>query len=172
MTVYVALLRAINLGPRNMIAMPALKAMFEDLGFADVATYIQSGNVIFSSPKKPSTATIEKRIKADFGHDNITVMLRSRAELKRLVDGFPFKDKSEGLHVTHLSAKPPAAAIKAIEVTPPDEFAVIGADVCLSLPNGYGRTKTGNDFWEKRFGLRATTRSWKTVQRLHELTGG
>jgi uncharacterized protein (DUF1697 family) len=88
---YVALLRGINVGGKNLIGMPALKACFEEGGFEDVITYIQSGNVVFSSKEKASElpAKIERMLVASFGHYEASVVLRSRSQLKATVDRAP-----------------------------------------------------------------------------------
>lgn len=90
MTRYVALLRGINVGGKNLIGMPALKACFEAQGFADVVTYIQSGNVVFTSDAKASTlvARIETTLAKAFDYD-ASVVLRSRQQLRRVFDGAP-----------------------------------------------------------------------------------
>jgi uncharacterized protein (DUF1697 family) len=89
---YVALLRGINVGGKNLIPMPALKAAFEEDGFEDVRTYIQSGNVVFSTPttRQPElTRRIEKSIRTAFGHYDASVVLRSRSQMRSLVDRAP-----------------------------------------------------------------------------------
>jgi uncharacterized protein (DUF1697 family) len=90
MTRYVALLRGINVGGKNLIGMPALKAIFEAQGFADVLTYIQSGNVVFSSNEKSSAvvARIESELSKAFDY-SASVVLRSRQQLHRVIDGAP-----------------------------------------------------------------------------------
>jgi uncharacterized protein (DUF1697 family) len=176
---YVAMLRGINLGSHNRVAMPALRDLFEALGFEDVSTYVQSGNVVFGAvPKKDTSkvaADIERRIKKDLGLD-VTVVVRTAAEMKKVLGGNPFlaggKDPAT-LHVTFLTERP--AADKAKELTaedwPPDEVKIKKDEVYLHCPNGYGRTKLQNAFLEKRLGARGTTRNWKTVTKLAELAG-
>ena len=91
MGAYVALLRGINVGGKNLIRMPALKACFEEHGFEDVATYIQSGNVVFASPATRSaelTRRIEAMLAASFDYVP-TVVVRSRAQMRAIVDGAP-----------------------------------------------------------------------------------
>src|SRR4030095_601389 len=91
MNVYVALLRGINVGGNNMIAMPAVKACFEPQGLRDVATYIQSGNVLFTTGRStPETLTggIEKVLSKTFAYDS-RVVVRSLAEMKAIVEGAP-----------------------------------------------------------------------------------
>ena len=171
MTRYAAMLRGINLGSRNRVAMPALRELFEALGFSDVETYVQSGNVAFSTSSKPDAAVIAKRIAKDLGVES-PVILRSASELAKLVKGNPFTGDATAFHVTLLDAKPTAADVKAIDAEgfAPDEFAVVGRDVYLRCPNGYGRSKLTNAFWEKRLSRVATTRNWKTVTALRDLT--
>ena len=91
MTTYVALLRGINVGGKNLIKMPELKACFEQNGFADVATYIQSGNVLFASPASrnaPMTDRIEEMLAESFDYIP-TVVVRSRKQMRSIVDGAP-----------------------------------------------------------------------------------
>jgi uncharacterized protein (DUF1697 family) len=89
---YVALLRGINVGGKNPIPMPALKAAFEDAGFADVRTYIQSGNVVFSAPSSGQaelTTRIERMIRTAFDHYEASVVLRSRSQMRAVVEEAP-----------------------------------------------------------------------------------
>ncbi|MEY2568384.1 MAG: hypothetical protein QOE35_2913 [Actinomycetota bacterium] len=171
MTRYAAMLRGINLGSRNRMAMPALAELFEELGFTDVSTYVQSGNVGFSAAKKPDAVTIAKRIEKDLGVTS-PVILRSAGELAKLMSGNPFKGDARGLHVTLLEVKAKAVDVKAIDAErfAPDEFAVVGRDVYLRCPKGYGVSKLSNAFWEKKLGTVATTRNWKTITALNDLT--
>ena len=91
MTTYVALLRGINVGGRNLIRMPALKACFEDNGFEDVSTYIQSGNVLFATAEKGSKALTERieAMLADAFDYVPTVVVRSRKQMRAIVEGAP-----------------------------------------------------------------------------------
>lgn len=86
--VYVALLRGINVGGNRKVEMPKLKRVFEKLGFSDVKTYINSGNVMFASASKPSVQDIEAAIEKDFGFA-VPVVLRSLSEIENLVKGIP-----------------------------------------------------------------------------------
>jgi uncharacterized protein (DUF1697 family) len=89
---YVALLRGINVGGKNLIPMPALKAAFEEDGFEDVRTYIQSGNVVFStgtSKQAELTRRIELMVRTAFGHYEASVALRSRAQMRSIVERAP-----------------------------------------------------------------------------------
>jgi len=172
---YVALLRGINLGGHNRVSMPDLRALFASLGAEDVETYVQSGNVIFKSADGPGklTETIEKRIRRDLGL-SVTVLLRTRAQLAKVLAGNPYANggkASTKLHVTFLAAKPEIARVRELdpERAEPDEFQVVGQEIYLHCPNGYGRSKLTNAYFEKQLGVAATTRNWKTVTKLAEL---
>jgi uncharacterized protein (DUF1697 family) len=172
-TRYAAMLRGINLGSRNRVAMPALKELFEDMGHTDVATYVQSGNVVFSASSKPDAAVIAEHIADDLGVES-PVIIRSASELVKIVRDNPFTGDASAFHVTLLEDKARAADVKAIDAErfAPDEFTVIGKDVYLRCPKGYGVSKLGNAFWEKKLGRVATTRNWKTITALRDLTSG
>jgi uncharacterized protein (DUF1697 family) len=170
---YVALLRGINLGARNKIAMADLREFFEALGHEDVTTYVQSGNVVFRSPVRSASTlrhAIEKRIARDLGLD-VSVLLRTGAGLAKVVAGAPFDPAT--LHVTFLAETPDPERVRALDParSPPDELRVVGREVYLSCPNGYGRTKLTNAYFEKQLGVAATTRNWRTVTKLAELAG-
>ena len=174
---YVALLRGINLGAHKKVSMQDLRALFADLGAEEVATYVQSGNVVFRSADSPGelTEAIEKRIRRDLGHD-VTVLVRTQRQLTKLVAANPFADRTSEptkLHVTFLADKPDSARVRKLDPTAaePDEFSVIGQEVYLHTPNGYGRSKLSNAYFEKQLDVRATTRNWRTVTKLAELAG-
>jgi uncharacterized protein (DUF1697 family) len=176
MQTYVALLRAINLGSRNKIAMADLRKLFEALGAEDVTTYVQSGNVVFKSPLRSAsklTRAIEGRISRDLGLD-VRVLLRTGPQLAKVVDGNPFAKGAPDaatLHVTLLAERPGAASVRDLDPAAgqPDEFRVVGQEVYLHCPNGYGRSKLTNAYFEQRLSVAATTRNWKTVTKLAEL---
>jgi uncharacterized protein (DUF1697 family) len=170
------MLRGINVGGRNKVAMADLRALFVELGHDPVVTYVQSGNVVFGTPsRRPAelAQAIEDAIAGELGLE-VTVLLRSRAELVKVASGNPFlaagADPTK-LHVTFLGAAPDRARAGAVEAPPgsPDDFRVAGREVYLHCPAGYGRTKLDNTFWERRLGVRATTRNWTTVTKLLEL---
>jgi uncharacterized protein (DUF1697 family) len=170
---HVALLRGINLGSRNRVAMQDLRALVEELGGEDVRTYLQSGNVVFGGRALTAEA-IAEAIHESLGVD-VHVLVRSGAELGKVVRGNPFpKADPATLHVTFLAEAPDEARVKDLgeRTFEPDEFEVAGREVYLRCPNGYGRSKLSNAFLEKQLGVPATTRNWKTVTALAELAGG
>ena len=173
MTTYVALLRAINLGSRNKVSMGELRALFAGLGFEDVETYVQSGNLVFkaSGGAADVTAAIADRIRGELGLD-VAVLLRSGAQIAKVVAGNPFaKADPAMLHVTFLAEKPAAASVRGLDPgrSEPDEFRLVGREVYLRCPNGYGRSKLTNAYFEKALAVPATTRNWRTVTKLAEL---
>lgn len=177
-TTYVALLRGINLGARNKVAMPALRTLVESLGHEDVQTYIQSGNVVFRSAaaKKDLAADLEAAIAGEFGV-KAAVVLRTRAEVEKAVAGNPFVAAGadeNALHVVFLGSPPTKAAAKTLDPdrSPPNEFALRGAEVYLHCPNGFGRSKLSVDWFERKLGGPATIRNWRTVTTLAELCKG
>jgi uncharacterized protein (DUF1697 family) len=177
MRTFVALLRGINVGGKTMIKMPELRSLLAEAGLEDVRTYVQSGNVVFKSSSRGAEALatdIEERIAEAFGVDT-TVLIRTPAELKQIEASNPFQRRETDLtklHVVFLGDRPAAGAVSELDPTrsPPDEFSVRGREIYLHLPNGAGRSKLTIDYFEKRLGVRATARNWKTLTKLVELT--
>jgi len=167
---FIALLRGINVGTGRKVPMADLRTAFGELGHTDVETYIQSGNVVFASsqPAAATRAEIEARLKRDFGFD-ITVLLRTRKDLERVVGANPY---GSGAYVTFLDGKADAKLVRALDPNQyaPDGLTIAGAEVFLHCPNGYGRTKINNPFFEKKLATRATTRNWNTVIKLLEMS--
>jgi uncharacterized protein (DUF1697 family) len=172
---YVALLRGINLGARNKISMAELRELVGGLDAEDVTTYLQSGNVVFKTamPAREIAGAIEAAIDRDLGLD-VAVLLRTPAQLAALVDRNPFTERARDakeLHVTFLADRPQAASVERLDPrrSEPDEFRVVGREVYLRCPKGYGRSKLTNAYFEKQLALVATTRNWNTVTKLAEL---
>lgn len=185
---YAALLRGINVGGRGKVSMQDLRVLFESLGMRDVATYVQSGNVVFKSTRsdaKRLRKTIEEKILADLDME-ATVLIRSASELEGVLKNNPFCGRTADdatTHVTFLAERPSAsklAELAKLGADPADlakfgadEFAVSGAEpteVYVLCPGGYGNTKLNNTFFEKRLGVRAAPRNWRTVTKLAEMT--
>jgi uncharacterized protein (DUF1697 family) len=172
---YVALLRGINLGARNKVSMADLRELFHALGAEDVATYLQSGNVVFKSRAEAAelVGAIQDRIRSDLGLD-VTVLVRTSGELGQVLARNPFAKSGREptrLHVTFLAETPPPARVRKLDPkhSEPDEFEIVGREVYLHTPNGYGRSKLSNAYFEKQLGVAATTRNWRTVTNLAEL---
>jgi uncharacterized protein (DUF1697 family) len=174
---YVALLRGINVGGNKKLSMADLRELLLSLGYADVMTYLQSGNALFTSPRDDPTELaqkIEHQIARDLGLQ-VSVLIRTRQELATVVEGNPFQSATATptrLHVSFLSASPNGERLA--EIDPgrfePDEFRIGDRVIYLLLPDGFHGTKLTNEFWERRLGLRATTRNWNTVTKLLSLT--
>ena len=178
MITYVAMLRSVNVAGRT-IRMDALRELFVALGHVDVATYIQSGNVIFRSPERVAAdlvGDITARIGRDLGTD-VSVLLRTGEHLSEVVRANPFPARGADparLHVTFLADPVDAARFGNIDPSAfgPDEFCDAQREVYLHCPNGYGTSKLNNAFWERRLQTVATTRNWNTVNKLSHLAGG
>ena len=172
---YVAMLRGINLGAHNRIAMADLRALFEVLGAEDVRTYVQSGNVVFRSRDARAGLTqsdrAEHRPHARPGRDCPAEDEEAAHQARRRQPVQRAGHRADDLHVTFLADRPSAGRARELDGMQyePDEFRVIGRDVYLHCPNGYGRTKLSNAFFEKQLGVSATTRNWKTVNALAAL---
>jgi len=170
LTTYFALLRGINVGGANKVPMRELRTMFEALGYGNVRTYLQSGNVLFerrSASSRKLTAEVEDAISRTFDL-TIPVMVRTRQELERVTAANPFPTdgvKLSSLHVMFLAEAVSARAIKTLDFdrSPPDEFVVKDREIFLRFPNGSGRSKLTIDYFEKKLGTRATARNWNTV---------
>ena len=173
MSVLVALLRGVNVGGRTMIPMPSLKASLEDLGTRTWLRTSRAATSCFESRVKDPAKEIEERIAEDFGV-SVTVVLRTPAELKRIVKANPFPKVTEGkkLAVVFLRDKPAKTAVDALdpERSPPDEVVLKGREVYIHYPNGQAKTKITNDWLERTLGVRGTARNWNTVLKLVELT--
>ena len=175
---YVALLRAINVGGRGKVSMADLRQVFLGVGAEDVATYLQSGNVIFKSRHDNAgdlVEVLEEAISHLLGL-SVTVLVRTKGELTQVVAANPFAGSGcepAKLHVTFLADSPSSSRVRELEAkdVEPDEVSVVGREVYLHCPTGYGRSRVTNVFLEKQLGTPATTRSWKTVTKLAELAG-
>jgi uncharacterized protein (DUF1697 family) len=179
MGTFVGLLRSINVGGRNRVPMEDLRALVSSLGFDDVATYLQSGNVVFtaSGPATVVARAIQDRIASELGLE-VPVIVRSKRQLEAIVRSPPFADLDvdpKTRHVTFLAAVAQPTAVEELEALADrfgtDQFVVTGSEVFLYCPGGYGETKLSNTYLERRLGVTATTRNWRTVTALAEMAG-
>jgi len=170
---YVALLRAINVGGRNMLPMKDLAAIFADLGCANVRTYIQSGNVVFETSAKTAATipqTVAEAIEERFGH-RVPVVTRSASEITSALEGNPFLARGvprNQLHIAFLADAPTEARVAALDParSAPDAFEVRGREIYLHFPNGGGRSKLTNEYFDRTLGTTSTIRNWRTVEQL------
>jgi uncharacterized protein (DUF1697 family) len=174
MTTYIAMLRGINVSGQKRIKMEDLEQMFTVLKLEQVKTYVQSGNVIFKSPESNVlrlTKTIEEKIKEVF-HFSVPVLIRTADELQKVVTNNPWGPdqgiEAAYLYVTFLSGIP----VQGDQTTDQemtdktDKYRIAGKEVYLFCPNGYAKTRFSNQFFERKFGIAATTRNWKTINTL------
>ena len=170
-TAYISLLRGINVSGKNKIKMSALADLYFNLGFSDVSTYIQSGNVVFhytESDTNMLAKSIKNGIKEKLGLD-IEVIVKSLSDLEYVVNKIPFADKRT--YITFLSKPPETIPYDELKKVKQDSesLAILNDVVYFLCPDGYGKTKLSNNFLEKQFGAAATTRNYKTVSKLLEL---
>lgn len=174
---YIAILRGINVSGHNIMPMKELKAAMEKAGFSNVATYIQSGNVVFehSAALEDNLAKgLTGLIKTTFGYD-VPVLVRTVDYMKQVHEANPFFKRdgvdTEKLHITFLGDEPTAQNIATANTYSylPDEFIIEGKAVYVYCPNGYGNTKLTNTFFENKLKVAATTRNLKTVAKLIEM---
>ena len=173
---YVVLLRGINVGGKSL-KMGPLVELFEAMNLREVRTYIQSGNVLFSATAKDAgniKERLQARIAEQFGLE-VTVILRTREELRKVIENNPLLEAGsrevERMHVTFLEEEPKAGLRGALPVVKNtlDEFRIAGKEVYLYCPGGYGKTVYSNSNLEKNLGVKATTRNWRTVNKLFEM---
>ena len=176
MPTWVALLRGINVGGKNLLPMTDLARLFEAAGCAGVRTYIQSGNVLFTASRARAEKLpdlIASGIADRFGH-RVPVLLRTAAELGETIRQNPFLEAGaaeDWLHVMFLAKQPDAGRVATLDAlrSPPDAFAVRGREIYLHCPNGMAKTKLTNAYFDSRLVTVSTARNWRTVRRLFEL---
>jgi uncharacterized protein (DUF1697 family) len=185
MPTHVALLRGINLGGRNRVAMAALREVVEGLGHREVATWIQSGNVVFSggeADQAEMAAELERAIADRLGVRSRVVVL-SRDELAKVVADNPFPDEPDPRSVHAVFRTGPltpeelaavaAAEERAKERGSGDEARVVGTTLYLHTPDGFGRSELAAQL--TRVGgaeAAATARNWATVRKLLAMCDG
>ncbi|MGK5738594.1 DUF1697 domain-containing protein [Micromonospora sp. URMC 103] len=177
MTRYVALLRGVNVGTTARIAMADLRRIVTALGHEDVRTYLQSGNVVFGSGVRDAerlAAGIARAIADELGL-TVPVLVRSAREMAALAGGNPYADREDDptkLLVAFLATAPEPSRVAALTVPGGETaaFTVTGREVYLHHPDGYGRSKFSNAYLEKKLGVVSTTRNWKSVRALADLS--
>ena len=172
----IALLRGINVSGQKKVIMAELRAMCEKMGFQKVKTYIQSGNIVFDT-KETDTAklatAIRNQILATFGYE-VKVLVRSQAYFQEVLENNPFLTEAADikcLYVAFLSAIPDPELVKKLEAIDygSDAFRVIEDRLYLYYPNGAGRTKLTNNALERVLKIDATSRNWRSVNKIFEL---
>ena len=173
----IMLLRGINIGSRNRIAMPKLREALEAAGFADVQTYVQSGNVVLSSGKSAAEVAraCERQIEKSFGLD-IDVVTRTRVQLAKVVEANPLAKvatEPKRYQVSFLSAKPSAEVRRKLEDAAAEQERVVfsGREIYAWHPEGIGWSRLWTLLAGRDRGVTATARNWTTVTKLLELAG-
>lgn len=170
------MLRGVNVSGRNRLPMAEFAAALSDLGFTGVTTYVQSGNAVFGGRgKSPTVATTVGRMLAERFDLTVPIVVRTADELRSVLVTNPYLGRERDptkLHVTFLAEAPGEVdgSIEPPAVVGRDSFEIVGREVYLHCPGGYGTTKLTNDFFERRLGATATTRNWRTVLALAELS--
>ena len=174
MVTYVSMLRGINVGGQKRIKMEELIALYKSLGFNNVKTYVQSGNVIFNAADgdtKGFSNMIEEKIK-QVSSFPVAVLLRIPSELQQIINNNPFLEEkgidNDKLYITFLSNAPTESALIQMKDMhdESDKYVITNKEIYLYCPNSYDRTKFSNDFFERKLDVTATTRNWKTVNTL------
>ncbi|MDX8478765.1 DUF1697 domain-containing protein [Mesorhizobium sp. VK24D] len=175
--VFVALFSGINVGGNRIVKMAELKSFFEGLGFTDVATYVQSGNVVFRAKKGDATALtseLEAAFEKKWGF-NSRVMVRDAGWLERLVEGNPYPEvagEPTKLHAYALEREPTADETKRLaeKCTGPERFEIKGDVLYLHAPNGLGKSVFAN-LIPRTLKVPGTARNWRSVLALLDMAG-
>ncbi len=175
MAKHIVLLRGINIGSRNRIAMPELREALAEAGFDDVQTYVQSGNVVLSSGKSATEVAraCKSEISKRFGLD-VDVVVRSRAQVAKVVERNPLGKvvtNPKRYQVSFLSAKPSAAVMRKLEeaATEKERVVLVGKEIYAWHPEGVGRSRLWTLLAGRGLGVTATARNWTTVTKLLDL---
>jgi uncharacterized protein (DUF1697 family) len=168
----IVLLRGVNLGSRNRIGMPKLRDAFAAAGFADVSTYLQSGNVVLTSNASPAelAAETERLIAATFGLD-IAVVVRTRDELAAVVERNPLgavAANPKRYQVSFLAEEPDPKVVETLAglAVEPEQFVAIGRELYAWHPDGVARSRLWGRLAGPKLGVTATARNWTTVPKL------
>lgn len=176
---YISLLRGINVGGKHIVKMKDLKNLYINLGFENIVTYIQSGNVIFETDNTNANTlilNIEKHIEEQYQF-KVPVQLRTNVQFKKIIENCPLEEfnveeNGSKLSVVFLSSNPSVENVKKVMefVVDPEELFVKGRELYLYCPGGFHKTKLNNSLLERNLNVRTTARNWKTVCKLYELS--
>jgi len=177
MTKHLALLRGINVSGHNMIKMEALKTTLESIGFTNVVTYIQSGNVFVETEEESGFGVgfkIKQEIFKTFGHE-VPVIVIGKNDLELCFKNNPFlKQKdvdTKKLYVAFISKELSSSAINELKISQfkPDEAVIDGNRIFIKYDIGAGKTRLDQKYIEKKLNVTATIRNWNTVTKLLEI---
>jgi len=174
----IALLRGINLGARKRVAMGELRDLLESLGYEDVQTYLQSGNVVLTSeqPEERLAREVGRQVAAKLGVES-KIVVRSRDELAEVVARNPLDDVANDpkrYQVSFLSAEPDPERVRRLEAldVAPERFVASGREIYAWHPGGMQRSRLAAALTDERLGVTATARNWSTVCKLLALADG
>jgi uncharacterized protein (DUF1697 family) len=174
----VSLFRGINVGGHHKVRMDELKALHEGLGFKEVVTYIQSGNVVFTSDEgdvAQLTRQIEDGFAQKFGFQ-VKVMVRTAAELEKIVANNPFQiqpmKEVKRILVLLLETRLESVALEEFQkrYDGPEELYLIDQEIYIYYPDGMGRSKLASPLLEKMLKTAGTGRNWNTILQLQKLS--
>ena len=174
MNTYISLLRGINVSGQKKIIMKDLKSLYENMGFKDVTSYIQSGNLIFKSSltKEATKKLIEHKIFNIYSF-NVEVFIETKLSIKEVINKNPFlnnpKLEPKNIYFTILNNQPESHSQLTSSNYGNSEFNSWKNIIYLYCPNGYGKSKLNNNFIEKKLNTKATTRNLRTMLKLNEL---
>jgi uncharacterized protein (DUF1697 family) len=175
---HIALLRGINVGGRNLVAMSDLRNLLGAMGFTGAQSLLQSGNLIFQSDRRTGTA-LERLLEAETKKRlaaSVAYFVRTAAEWETIVARNPFPDEAKRdpghLVVQFLKEEPGVDKVKALQaaIRGPEIVRTEGRQLYVVYPAGIGKSKLTNALIEKTLGQRGTGRNWNTVQKLAALT--
>jgi uncharacterized protein (DUF1697 family) len=173
---YIALLRGINVGGHRKVPMPALREALHAASAADVATYVQSGNVVLDveGDASDAAALVEGVLAARFDLDDVPVLVRTREELDALVAADPFPDADPTLHHVLFLAEPVAPArLDGLPAGRPTDVLVRGKrELHLHTPEGFRDSPLARALTDARLGAVVTARNWRTVTALAAMAAG
>lgn len=179
MPTFIALLRGINMGGHKKVAMSDLRGLVEEIGLSDVQTLLQSGNLLFSGPSKP-TATLEAQLEAALLKRlglKTALLIRSAAEWKKLILANPFADEAKRdpshLALMLLKNKPSTAAVAALKkaIVGREYFEADGRTLYAYFPDGFGNSKFTTALIDRTLSTTATARNWNTVVKIAKAAG-
>lgn len=173
MKTYVAFLRGINVGGQKNMLMADLKVLFETLGFTEVQTYIQSGNVVFlASESTEHASTIADTIENKYGF-NVPVLVKTASEVEEILFNCPLSEEKMLKSYFVLLFETPSEAVKETldpKAYPSEEFIITNSCVYLYVATGMGKAKCTNNFFERKLNVSATARNYRTMLKLMELS--
>ena len=174
MNLFVILLRGINVSGHNIIKMIDLKQSLSSLGYQNIQTYIQSGNVIFESKNKDISKfekEIEEQLQKDFGH-TVFVMVFSKEYFLDIFHNNPLIKNNDldtkKLNVTFLNTFPDKKLLEDLTQTFPEKIILNDRVLYIYYPNGVGRSKLNSSFIERKLMVVSTSRNWNTVTKLSQ----